>query len=73
MRKVRGGHWGTLSALVGLLESVSAQFAQRTALLAVKLPDKHLFLISRSLILDRAPKCLLVEFPNTLKQNHLCF
>lgn len=74
MQKVQGGHWGALSAVVGLLESVPAvpaQFAQRAALLAVKLPNKHLFLISRSHLLERAPKRLLVEFPVTLKQKHL--
>lgn len=73
MRKVQGGHWGTLSAVVGLLESIPAQLAQRAALLAVRLPNEQLFLISRSLLLDRAPKCFLVEFPNTLKQKHLGF
>lgn len=65
MQKVQGGHWGALSVVVALLESVPAQFAHRAALLAVKLPDKRLFLISRSHLLDGAPKRLLVEFPVT--------
>lgn len=44
--------------MVALLERVPAQAAQRATLGAGKLPNKHLFLISRSLLLDRAPRSL---------------
>lgn len=51
--------------------TVPALSAQRAALLAWKLSNKWLFLISRSLLLDRAPKRLSLDFPNRLKRKHL--
>lgn len=58
-------HWGRCRKPQGssvsrgaLLERVPAQAAQRAALGAGKLPDKHLLLISRNLLLDRAPRSL---------------
>lgn len=50
---------------------VPGKSVQWAALLAWKLLSKWLFLIYRSLLLGRAPKGLLVDFPSRLKKKHV--